>query len=85
MWERIYNFGRMLFNLSEDLKDNRTNTERLEQEVRDLTMVVRQLAFELQRTRENQSHELEKMELRLKLELLQSGRQLPPDAQNPDR
>lgn len=85
MWERIYNFGRMLFNLSEDLKDDRTNTERLEQEVRDLTMVVRQLAFELQRTRENQSHELEKMELRLKLEWLQSGRQLPPDTQNPDR
>ncbi len=85
MWERIHNFGRMLFNLSEDLKDNRANTERLEQEVRDLTMVVRQLAFELQRTRENQAHELEKMELRLKLELLQSGRQLPPDAQNPER
>ena len=26
MWERIYNFGRILFNLSEDLKDNRANT-----------------------------------------------------------
>jgi archaellum component FlaC len=78
MWERIYNFGRMLFNLSEDLKANRDNTERLEQEVRDLTTVVRQLAFELQRTRENQIHELEKMELRLKLELLQSAKQLSP-------
>jgi hypothetical protein len=84
MWERIYNFGRMLFNLSEDLKANRGNTERLEQEVRDLTAVVRQLAFELQRTRENQSHELEKMELRLKLELLQSGKQLPPESQKPE-
>jgi DNA repair ATPase RecN len=58
------------FNLSEDLKTNRANTEKLEQEVRDLTAVVRQLAFELQRTRENQAHELEKIELRLKLELL---------------
>jgi DNA repair ATPase RecN len=85
MWERIYNFGRMLFSLSEDLKASRDNTERLEQEVRDLTTVVRQLAFELQRTRENQAHELEKVELRLKLELLQSGRQLPPDTQNPER
>jgi len=45
----------MLFNLSEDLKENRANAERLEQEVRDLTTVVRQLAFELQRTRENQT------------------------------
>ncbi len=74
----------MLFNLSEDLKDNRANVERLEQEVRDLTMVVRQLAFELQRTRENQVHELEKMELRLKLELRQSGKQLPPEPQKPE-
>lgn len=84
MWEKIYNFGRMLFSLSEDLKDNRANVERLEEEVRDLTTVVRQLAFELQRTRENQAHELEKIELRLKLEMLQSGRQLPPNPQNPE-
>lgn len=82
MWDRIYNFGRMLFNLSEDLKANRANVERLEQEVRDLTAVVRQLAFELQRTRENQAHELEKTELRLKLELLQSGKQLPPESKS---
>jgi archaellum component FlaC len=73
----------MLFNLSEDLRDNRAHLERLEQEVRDLTSVVRQLAFELQRTRENQAHELEKIELRLRLELLQSGRQLPPDTESP--
>ena len=72
----------MLFNLSEDLGANRDNTERLEQEVRDLTTVVRQLAFELQRTRENQAHEMEKLELRLKLELLQSGQQLPPGTEN---
>ncbi len=85
MWEKIYNFGRLLFNLGEDLKENRANTERLEQEVRDLTLVVRQLAFELQRTRENQAHELEKIELRLKLELLQSGKQLPPGTQNSDK
>ena len=84
MWEKIYNYGRMLFNLSEDLKDNRANTERLEQEVRDLTTVVRQLAFELQRTRENQVHELEKIELRLKLEMLQTGKQLPAESQKPE-
>lgn len=84
MWEKIYNYGRMLFNLSEDLKANRDNTERLEQEVRDLTTVVRQLAFELQRTRENQAHEMEKMELRLKLEWLQSAKQLPPETENPE-
>ena len=85
MWEKIYNFGRMLFNLSEDLKDNRANVERLEEEVRDLTIVMRQLAFELQRTRENQAHELEKVELRLKLEVLQSGQQLPPYSQKPEK
>lgn len=74
----------MLFNLSEDLKANRDNTERLEQEVRDLTAVVRQLAFELQRTRENQAHEMEKLELRLRLESLQNPRPLPPQSQNPE-
>lgn len=77
MWEKIYNFGRLIFGLSEDLKENRANSERLEQEVRDLTMVVRQLAFELQRTRENEAHEREKLELRLRIELLQSGKTLP--------
>ena len=83
MWEKIYNFGRMLFNLSEDLKANRDNTERLEQEVRDLTAVVRQMAFELQRTRENQAHEMEKLELRLRLELLQRAKSLPPETMGP--
>ena len=77
MWQKIYNFSRMIFNLSEDLKENRANNERLEQEVRDLTAVVRQLALELQRTRENQAHEMENLELRLKIEVLQSGRPLP--------
>ena len=84
MWEKIYNFGRLLFNLSEDLKASRANAERLEQEVRDLTTVVRQLAFELQRTRENQIRELEKLELRLKLEWLQSGKTLPPKEKKPE-
>jgi hypothetical protein len=84
MWEKIYNFGRLLFNLGEDLKANRDNTERLEQEVRDLTTIVRQLAFELQRSRENQTHELEKIELRLRLELLQSVKQLHPKTDTPE-
>lgn len=68
----------MIFNLSEALKENRANAERLEQEVRDLTSVVRQLTFELQRTRENQEHAIENLELRLKIELLQLGHPLPP-------
>lgn len=74
-----------MFSLGEDLKENRANTERLEQEVRDLSLIVRQLAFELQRTRENQVHELEKIELRLKLEMLQAEKTLPQETKSSDK
>jgi len=51
MWEKLYHFGRMLFNLGEDLSEKRSNVERLQEEVRELSSVGRPLAYELQRTR----------------------------------
>ncbi len=77
MWQKIYDLFRLVLNLGEDLRQNRADVERLEQEVRELTLMVHRLAFEVQRVRENEAHEREKLELRLKVQVLESGRQLP--------
>ncbi len=85
MWQKIYDLFRLVFNLGEDLRQNRANVERLEQEVRELTLMVQRLAFELQRVRENEAHEREKLELRLKVQVLESGKQLPSGERNSEQ
>ncbi|CAN5800038.1 hypothetical protein BH23GEM3_BH23GEM3_02450 [soil metagenome] len=50
--------------------------------VRDLTAAVQLLARELERQRENEAHEREKMLLRLENELLRFERRLPRRSQD---
>ncbi len=76
MWERIYNSLRVVFNLGAELKSLRDKNERMQDEIKGLTDNMQRLAFELEYHRQNEAHEREKLELRLKIEMLQ--RQLPP-------
>ncbi len=46
-------------------------------ELKELAAIVERLVFELQRQKENETHEREKLELRLENALLRA-RQLPP-------
>lgn len=77
MWQRLYELARLLFNFGEELQRNRADIAKLQHEVRELAAVVQRLAYELQRTRENEAHEREKLLLRWENEMLRAGKQLP--------
>ena len=55
-------------------------------EVKELTKAIERLAYEIHRTRENDTHEREKMALRLEVQLLRFERRLPAagQANSPD-
>jgi hypothetical protein len=50
----------------------------MREELKALGLAVRDLTYEVQRIRENEAHEREKMALRLENVLLQFERRLPP-------
>ena len=87
MWKRIADLARLLFTFSEALQQNRAVTKELQREVRDLTAAVQKLSYEIRRVSENDSHEREKLALRLANELLKFERRLPgspPDKDIPE-
>jgi hypothetical protein len=70
--------------LTRDMREVRQEVKDLREQVEQLTGVVRELAFELQRVKENEFHEREKMALRLENVLLRFERRLPPARQDPN-
>jgi hypothetical protein len=74
MWSKFYEIVRLMFNFSEELQRNRSDIEKLQQEVRDLASAMQRLAYEVLRQRENEAHEREMLALRLENALLRSGR-----------
>ena len=80
MLKQLYEFGMRLLDLTRDTESNKAGLEELREEVRSLSMAVRELAFEVRRIRENESHEREKMALRLENALLHFERRLPASA-----
>ncbi len=66
----------------------RTLTEAMQIEIRQLKEAIQRLAYEVQRSQENEAHEREKLELRLEVEMLRAVKQLPtsaePEQKKPD-
>jgi uncharacterized protein YoxC len=77
MWAKILDLARILFTFSEGLQQNRADIKELQQELRDLTSAVQQLANEIRRVAENDSHEREKLGLQIENEMLRFERRLP--------
>jgi hypothetical protein len=77
MWQNLTNLLRWVFDFGQKTQKNSQDIEELQREVKRLTDAVQCLAFELQRQRENEAHEREKMLLRLENELLKFERRLP--------
>ena len=50
----------------------------MKMEIKEINAAIQRLAYEIQRTRENDQHEREKLALRLENELLKFERRLPP-------
>ena len=51
--------------------------------MRKLREAIQRLAYEVQRTQENEAHEREKLELRLEIQKLRDSKQLPQSASDP--
>lgn len=65
MLEKLVQAVRDFIFINEQLKRNTDEIKELRKRVEDLTLLNERLAFEIQRTRENEAHEREKLVLRL--------------------
>ncbi len=65
MLEKLIQAIRDIVFLSEQSRRNTEEIKELRKRVEDLTLLNERLAFEIQRTRENEAHEREKLVLRL--------------------
>lgn len=72
-------YAKQVFSLTTQTRKNTEDIQRLQERIEDLTDAVKTLAFEIQRSRENEAHEREKMALRLENYLLRRGIAPPPE------
>jgi predicted nucleic acid-binding Zn-ribbon protein len=84
MWKEIYEWATQLLVLSKETERNRTDIKEVREEVERLTLIVQGLAFEIKRlsekidyARETETHEREKLALKLENEMLKFERRLP--------
>jgi predicted nucleic acid-binding Zn-ribbon protein len=76
MWKQIYEALKQLLLLTQQTERNRAEIKELRQELDDLTSAVERLAYEVRRSGENETHEREKLVLRLENKLLKFERRL---------
>ena len=77
MWKAFFNLFAQLLTLARDTDRNKTEIEKLREELDHLTLVVHELAHEIRRLAEHEAHEREKWMLKLENELLRFERRLP--------
>lgn len=83
MVEKIIQIIKDIVFLSEQARRNAEETKELRKRVEDLTLLCERLAFEIQRTRENEAHEREKLLLRLEKGEPKSEKLLPQKKAKP--
>jgi hypothetical protein len=77
MWEKFWNVVAQVISLTEKTDRNTQDIKDLQREVRQLAMVVQQLANDIGRNAEREKYEREKIILTLKNELLMFEKRLP--------
>lgn len=76
MLSHIVDAVRQMFALLRDVEDTRETVASLKEQLADTNEMVRQLSIEVQRNKEAEQHEREKLVLRLENALLRMERQL---------
>ena len=74
MWKQLFDLAKKIAFLAQDTQKNKADIKDLQHQIEELTETVRQMAYDIQRDRENESHEREKLLLRLEVALLRSER-----------
>ena len=77
VWQKIYDFGKQLFSLTQKTERNQQEVAELREEMKELTTAVQHLYYEFQRMNDNARHEQEKTLLKLENQLLRFERRLP--------
>jgi FtsZ-binding cell division protein ZapB len=85
MWQSIVAWARLLWNTGKEVVELQAEVESLLEKDRELYQYVQMLAIdnenlrrELQHEREKRADEIEKIELRLRLQISEELRRLPP-------
>jgi septal ring factor EnvC (AmiA/AmiB activator) len=84
MLKSLADLIKQLLSLTRDTQENKAQIKELQTLVRELSRRLELLAFEVQRLKENEVHEREKMALRLELALVRFEHRLPPARQEPE-
>lgn len=77
MLKHLFNLARQLLSLVQDTERNRAEIKEIRQELKELTAILQHLGHEQRRLSEHESHEREKLLLRVQNELLKLERRLP--------
>jgi predicted nucleic acid-binding Zn-ribbon protein len=72
MWKQLFDLAKKIAFLAQDTQKNKADIKDLQHQMEELTETVRQMAHNIQRDRENEAHEREKLLLRLEVALLRS-------------
>jgi len=85
MWQKLLDIARQIWNNGEETRKNTNRIAELEEELDWVSSELGRAVFELARTNDRLEHqarqhalELQNLELRLRLELSEQLRQLPP-------
>jgi len=78
MLRQIYDYVKQLLAIKTQTEQNTADIKELRQELRTLTIAVQQMRFDIDRLREKEADEREKLVLRLENALLRFERRLPP-------
>ena len=74
MWKQFYDWVKWLVLLAREMRQNRADIKELQNQFEELTAVVQELAFEVRRNKENETHEREKLVLKLENAMLKFER-----------
>lgn len=77
MWEKIWDLISKVVTLTKDTDRNSQEIKEMRADIRDIYSKLERLAYEIQKTREEDRHEREKLALKLENELLKFERRLP--------
>jgi Skp family chaperone for outer membrane proteins len=76
MWKQFYEWAKWLFLLAQEMRQIRADVNEMQRELEQLTATVRDLAYEVRRNKENETHEREKLILKLDNAFLRFERRL---------
>ena len=78
MWKQLLQVATRFWKVAEETQRNSAEIRELRQEVNEMGKILDRVSYELQRQKENEIHEREKLALPLENELLRFERRLPP-------